>query len=75
MAGNPNIPISTISTRRSNTERSIKRFKKDGANSSFKRFLMRNHILKMLTKAPKKETCTFLIKRSYVSLSKATNGP
>ena len=75
MAGNPNIPISTISTRRSNTERSIKRFKKDGANSSFKRFLMRNHILKMFTKAPINETSTFVIKRSYVSLSKATNGP
>ena len=75
MAGNPNIPISTISTRRSNTERSIKRFKKDGANSSFKRFLIRNHILKIFTKAPINETSTFVIKRSYVSPSKATNGP
>ena len=75
MAGNPNIPISTISTRRSNTERSIKRFKKDGANSSFKRFLMRNNILKMFTKTPINDTSTFLIKMSYVSLPKATNGP
>ena len=59
MAGNPNIPISTISTRRSNTERSIRRFKKEGANSSFKRFLMRNHTLKMFTKAPINETSIF----------------
>ena len=75
MAGNPNIPISTISTRRSKTERRIKRFKKDGAKSSFKRFLTRNQILKMFTKAPINETCTFEIKRNYVSPSKATNGP
>ena len=45
IAGNPNIPISTIRTRRSKIDRSIRRLTKDGANSSFDRSLTRNNIL------------------------------
>jgi len=56
MAGKPNIPISTIRTRRSKIERTIKSCTNDGANSSFDLSLTRKNILKMLTTTPAKET-------------------
>ena len=56
IAGNPNIPISTIRTRRSNIDRTIRRLTKDCAKSSFDRSLTRKHILKMLTTTPANET-------------------
>ena len=56
MAGKPNIPISTMRTRRSKIERTIKSCTNEGANSSFDRSFTRKNILKMLTATPAKDT-------------------
>ena len=56
MAGKPNIPISTMRTRRSKIERTIKSCTNEGANSSFDRSFTRKNILKMLTATPANET-------------------
>ena len=74
MAGKPNIPISTIRTRRSKMERTIKSCTNEGANSSFDRSFTRKNILKMLTATPAKDTEIMRrIKTSYQKILMGRN--
>ena len=74
MAGNPNIPISTMRTSKSNIERTIKSWTNDGANSNFDRSFTRKHILKMFTATPANDTRKNE-KNNECLLSKDINGP
>ena len=74
MAGNPNIPISTMRTSKSKIERTIKSWTNDGANSNFDRSFTRKHILKMFTATPANDTRKN-DKNNECLLSKDINGP